>query len=148
MSALRLGGRAFTVINFDRRTVALDHFLLGRIGESGLDRLLPAKGETDVQYMARLQAAAVASGKVPELLSGYLLPVGSSERDWTPELATQTAAHIKQCDTSEDRELVLELAMEVVFGFFRQGIDWHKRFLNFLPGAPETSSSEPETEAS
>lgn len=148
MSAIRLGGRAYTVINFDRRTVTLDHFLYGRLGESGLDRVLPEKGETDAQYMARLQAAAIASGKVPELLSGYLLPMGKGEHDWTPELAAQTAEHIGRCDTSEDRELVYTLTLEVVFGFFRQGIDFHKRFQSSLEGAPETKTNESESAAS
>jgi hypothetical protein len=128
----------------DRRTVMLDHFLLGRLGESGLDRVLPGNGETDAQYMARLQAAAISCGIVPTLLSGYLLPMGIGEQDWTPELAAQTAAHISRCDTAKDRELVYELTIEVVFGFFRQGIDWHNRFRSFSSDVPEAKPTAPE----
>lgn len=134
-----LGGKRFRVIDFDRRTVLLDHYLMAKTREIGLDKVMPGDAEPDASYLIRLQTVLIDSGKAPELLAGYLLPVrwferfiprslrrrfriGLSERDWTPERARETAWHVGRCDAREDRNLVIDLSMQVAFGFFRQGL--------------------------
>lgn len=120
---VKLGERMFHVIDFERRTVAQDLYLQRLIRATGLDRTLPAEDEPPAAYLVRLQAALADSGKAVQLIAGYLLPQGTSERDWTEALAAETARHILGCDTREDRDQVASLALDCVFGFFRQGLE-------------------------
>jgi hypothetical protein len=126
-SPLVLGGRSFRATDFERRTVMQDHWLMRELRATGADKVMPMDGEANEVYLLRLQTILIDSGKVPDLLGGYLLPAGTSEREWTPSTARDTAKHIALCDMPEDRELVLTLAMEVAFGFFKQGLAWLAR---------------------
>jgi hypothetical protein len=137
MTDIVLGGRAFTPVNFDRRTVLIDHYLMREIRASGADKILPADGESSDVWLVRLQAQILHSGRAPQIIAGYLLPVGMTERDWTPEFAAETAKHIGLCDTQADRELVQELAAEVTVAFFRQGL---ASLMTFLSCFPESAS--------
>lgn len=120
---MRLGGRLFTRVNMERRTVLHDQHMLRVIKRSGLDRVLPEEGEDASQFLLRAHSSILESGKTCELLGLFLLPVGKGERDWTPELAREVGQHIGQCDTPEDRALALQLAMEFCLGFFKQALD-------------------------
>lgn len=122
-----LGGKRFVVINFERRTVLIDHYLAKLIRKSGIDKVVPmdSDGEGEAAhraYVVRLQTALLDSGVAHEVIAGFLLPEGKVERDWTPAMGRETAAHIGALDTQDDREAVLRLAMEAVFGFFLSGI--------------------------
>lgn len=125
-----LGGRSFRVIDFDKRTVAADHYLAKLIRESGADKVMPMDGEGDALYVMRMQTLLIDSGKVPAMIAGMLVPDGMGEKDWTRKVAEATAKHIEQCNEPEDRELVNDLAMQVVFGFFKQGLAWLTRSLS------------------
>lgn len=118
-----LGGREFTVIDFDRRTVRQDHYLQTKIQDSGIDKVLPMDSEDDTAYLVRMHNALVRSGRAPEIIACYLLPQGMTNADWTPDVATRTAKFIGALDTADDRDEVHRLAMEAVFGFFRQGLE-------------------------
>ena len=122
MSDLKIGGRLFSVANMERRTVLMDHYQMALLRSIGLDRVMPEDKEEGQDWLMRLHAELLASGKTCELLGAYLLPSGKTERDWTPEMAQQTARHLERCDTAEDRDLVNELALEFVFGFFRHAV--------------------------
>jgi hypothetical protein len=134
---VQLGGRFFCVIDFDQRSVLQDHYLLRITRELGLDKMLPDPEETDVAYQVRMHNALVDSGRAHELLAGYLLPKGVDERAWTPAIAVEVAAHIGACTARKDRDLVLALGMQVVFGFFRQGLEQLERFRASLAPSPQ-----------
>lgn len=117
---LKIGGKLFTVANMERRTVLHDLYLQRVLRRSGLDRAIPEPGEDPEAYSLRLYGELLASGAVCELLGGYLLPLGTTEDQWSAELAAATAAHLGACNTEEDRRQVHQLAAEAVLGFFRR----------------------------
>lgn len=143
-----LGGRAFRVIDFDARNVRNDHYLQKHLRASGLDRVLPAEDESSAAYLVRLQAALLDSGVAVDLIAGYLLPDGVSEAQWTPALAADTAAHIGACTAAADRECVEDLALQAVFGFFRQGLARLARFQSSLATLAPTPSPSPQNPSS
>jgi hypothetical protein len=133
-STVTLGGREFRVVDMGRRTVLLDHYLMRLIRATGIDRVMPMDGDGADTYLARLQSALIDSGRAHELIAGYLLPVGMTEREWTPDIAREVARHVALCDTEADREQVMTLALEVSIGFFRRALRSLNSFPSFLPG--------------
>ena len=138
-SVVTLGGREFTVIDFERRTIAIDLYLHRVMRESRLDRVLPEQEEEVEAYIARIQSAVIDCGRAQELIAGHLVPDGGTEHDWTPAVAAETTRHIGSCNTAEDREIVVELCSRVVFGFFRQWLDQLERSQRSLAVSPLTS---------
>jgi hypothetical protein len=132
LTPIQLGGRNFREIDFNRRTVAIDHYLSKVLRQTGADKVMPMDNEGNDEYLIRMQTLLVDSGKLPELIGGYLLPEGIGETEWTTAMATMTAKHVRQCNTAHDRELVLQIGMNVAFGFFQQGLDWLNRSLSSL----------------
>ncbi len=134
MSEVKLGGRLFSVVNFDAITVRNEHYVMREIAGSELDTVLPAPGEEDTAYMLRLHARVIASLRLPELLAGYLLPAGKLETDWTEAMAAETARLIAGLTTPEDRAEVHRLGLSVVMDFFRVGLASMQTFQNALDG--------------
>lgn len=137
-----LGGQFFRVIDFDHRTVLIDHYLMKMIRKTGADRAMPMDGEHPNVFVIRLQCLLIDSGLTPELLAGYLVPQDITEAQWTPTIAKQTAKFIGQLNTKEDREMVATLSVEVAFGFFKQGLEHYARSQNsFQKEGPEDDPS-------
>lgn len=113
-----LGGRLLSPVNLDRRTVLWQTHVDRLIGDSGIDKVLPSPTESPEAYTLRLHSAVMRSGKACELLGCFLLPLGKTERDWSPAMAGETARFLEQCDTEEDIQQVYQLGMEFVLGFF------------------------------
>lgn len=134
-----LGGRAFHVIDFKRRTVDQDLYMMREIRKSGVDKVMPMDGEEDVQFLVRAQTLLIDSGRAVQIIAAFLLPEGCVERDWTVKMAEQTVQHIQKLDTEEDREQVLTLAMEAVFGFFAHGARRLLHFASVLQAEPPKS---------
>jgi len=140
-----LGGRVFTVSDFDELTVRQHTYVQRIVRATGLDKVVVMDGESDKQYLIRLQTAALDSGQAPELIGGFLLPEGKTERDWTPAMAREIGTHIGLCNTREDRELVGDLALQVAIGFFREGLELLNRLLSY--SSREGASPAPEQSA-
>lgn len=136
-----LGGAAFRVVNFDRRTVLMDHYLAREIRAAGIDKVMPMDGDSNAGYLIRIQTAITDSGRACNILAGYLLPSEMKEQEWTPKTAERTARHIGRCNTQEDRELVSQLCIEVAFGFFKQGLRSLELFRSYFQ-KEESSPSE------
>ena len=111
MATLTLGDKRFQVIDFDRRTVLQDHYVQSVIQQSGIDRLLPDESESDAGFLARVDAALLASGRTVDLIAGLLVPDGQPATEWDRKTAKETAAHIATCTDPDDRELVQQLAL-------------------------------------
>jgi hypothetical protein len=141
MADITLGGRRFKVIDFDRRTVAQDHYLMTVTRQTGADKVMPMDGDSDDAYIIRLQTCLIDSGKACDLIAGYLLAENETEADWTVEKARDIAKHLRGCSTAEDRELVLSLAMQVTIGFFQLGIERYKRLRSSLSEMEAQASS-------
>lgn len=118
MTDVTLGGRQFAALNLEHRTVRWQLHVDRLIGDTGLDRILPATDEEPQAYLLRLHSAVMRSGRVCELLGCFLLPMGKGEADWTPAMAADTAAWIEGLDTEADVQEVYRLGLEFVLGFF------------------------------
>lgn len=137
-----LGGRRFRVLDFDRRTVAHDYAIMSLMRSTGLDRVMPMDGETNAVYLVRLHEALIDSGKACDLVGAYLLPEGFDELDWTPKAAKETAQFIARCNTEDDRLAVNKMAMDVVMGFFKLGLERLKTFLASSAANPSEEKTE------
>jgi len=120
----KLGGRLYQPINLVARTFRSDAAATALINELGLDEITlgPLEDEDLVAYAGRLNHRVIATGRIPDLLGHYLIPVGKTETDWTPELAAETAAIIGAVQDPQERDLVYQLASEFVFFFFRSAL--------------------------
>ena len=125
---IKLGGRQWKVVDYAKRSLIHDHYIMRLMRQTGADKVAPMNGEGNAEYLIRLQTALIDSGHAHDLLAGYLLPIGKTEEDWTPKLAAQTALFIGKLNTEEDRDTANGMLMEVVFGFFRRGLDLLKTF--------------------
>ena len=145
---VQLGGRKFEVVNFDRRTLRIDCYLRRIVDEIGIGKMWFKDGETEIQFGLRLESLIIHSGKIEQLLAGYLLPEKTTEREWTEERAGAVADFLGTLDTAADRQLAIELAREVAYGFFRQWLGWFKRSLSYFETkatmAKRTQSTNPE----
>jgi hypothetical protein len=144
---IKLGGKEFSVVNYDAITALNEHYIMKLMRATGLDVVLPlSQGETDEQYMLRVHAAVVDTLKLHELLAGYLLPLGKTETDWTLALAKETARHIANLTNPDDRAEVHRLGLLVTFDFFRAGLDslrHSQSVLSAMRGSPRESESSP-----
>lgn len=135
---LTVGGRDFSPVDFDRRTVAWQVHVDRLVGDAGLDRMAPLESEDPIHYLARLHQALMRSGKACELLGCFLIPAGMTLREWSTDVADETARHLQQC---EDVETVYGLAGEFLLGFFKRQFLSLQSSLNSF-GARQTAASD------
>lgn len=135
-----IGGRAFLAADLSRRTVRHDHFLTSAIAAAGCDRLEPLPGDNDHIFLVRMFGQMLASGQACRVLAAFLLPIGTTEKQWSPELAAEIQAHLEQCDTEADRQIVQAATMQAARGFFLRG-------LTLLANSPNSTESDGESSA-
>ena len=140
MTDIALGGRLFAPANFDRMTSLQECNVMRLLRASGLDRIMPAQDDSEAAWLAKLNAAVVDCGHLHELIGAFLLPIGKTERDWTPQLSGETKGFLEQLDTPEDRETVHKLGMEVTVGFFMHGVASLRRSENALRGIESSTT--------
>ena len=141
MTDVTLGGRVYTVANMEQRTLLHDVHIRQIFQRTGLDRILPDRSETAESYSARLCAELLISGALCDILGLYLLPLGKTERDWTPALAAEITRAVSVVDTDADRQLAQQLAAEAVLGFFLRELRSLVTFRSsFVAGSPANGS--------
>lgn len=158
---IKLGGRAFQLVNYQGITSLHEHYVMKLLSETGLDKVLPdddlppveeveaavkngsmkqaeaddierQRAQANAEYMARLQQALVNSLRLHELLAAYMIPVGKTEADWSLDLASETAKFLQGLQSREDRDEIHRLSMVVVFDFFRAAVGSWQSSLNSL----------------
>jgi hypothetical protein len=121
-----IGGREFSPIDLDRRTVRQDHFMVAVFRRTGVDRVSSISDEDPKEFLIRLHGKLLASGLACEVLSAFLVPVRDGKplenKEWRQSIAKEVQEHLEGCDTEIDRNLVNQLAFEVMTGFFKQGL--------------------------
>jgi hypothetical protein len=151
---IKLGGRIFQVVNYDDVSVLNEHYIMSLMRATGLDCVMPlAEGEeSDQEYMIRLHAKLVDTLKLPDLLGGYLLPLGKTEADWTLDLAAETGKHIASCRDPADKDEVHRLGLLITMDFFRAGLASLKHSQSVLQtlaaNRPSNASESPPTKRS
>lgn len=114
-----LGGRVFTLADFERITFAQAHYLMTHAGRVGIDQVWPGEGESDEAYEQRLRWSAVSAADIPALLAGYLLPDGQA---WSSEVAEATRRHLEGITDPAEHATVLSLAARVAPDFFGRAL--------------------------
>lgn len=139
MSDIKLGGRMFSVVNMARRTVEHDDYQVTLVKDLGLykSELPEATTAAYDAWLLQQHAQLVYSGRKCDFIAAFLLPLGKSESDWSPETSAEIAAHLKKCDTQEDRERVNELGMELLHGFFRNALHLYEISQSYIRQAEQ-----------
>ncbi len=113
-------------MNMRARTFVCDNAQVAMLQELGLDAMsnAPDPDEDPEVYISRLTAKVIGTRQVHRIVAHYLLPLGKTETDWTPELAAEIAEHLAGVQEESERAALFELAAELTFGFFQRGVLW------------------------
>lgn len=120
-NTIELDGRTFGKLS-GGSTVQHDLWLMQRATESGLATARKWSGETDDAFAARMMEMAIKSGLILEMLGGLLLPEGKGPEDWTPDMATSTAAFLGAVTEPEEKKKVNGLILSLLIDFFSAGL--------------------------
>jgi hypothetical protein len=124
LGQLKLAGKLYQLQAYEGLCVWCEHYAHKVLQDAGLDKaVLPLDGEDGVAWTVRLQSALEGSMMLPKLLGAFLLPVDTLPEDWTPAIAAQTERHIQRMTAKEDKATIHAMALDVVMGFFRGGVD-------------------------
>lgn len=140
---VRLGGRDFRVAR--RCSVKCDGYMINMFRRAGLMplpgmTLSETPGEYGLRMLDRLRDEKGA------LLGGLLLPVGMTEKQWTPAIAAETEAHVLYaCTSIEDRQKIENLTLSLMLHFFEGGIASSLALLSSSPAPTKTSTTDPST---
>lgn len=114
---------------------------------TGVDKITPTVDEAKdpVQFLVRMHGKLIASGYACEVLSAFMVPEERAHEVWRPDIARQVQEHFELANTEEDRQLVNELAFEVMTGFFRRGLVSLMTLLgSSLPGGESDGTKPPQ----
>lgn len=142
---VEIGGKRFSHADLAKRTVRMDHFMVGVFRKTGVDRITPTAEEVNdpLQFLLRMHQKLIASGHTCEVLSAFLLEEGKSESEWRPASAAAVKEHLEGCSTEEDRQLINQLAFEAMTGFFRRGLTSLVAILGSSPPQESDNGVEP-----
>jgi len=93
-----IGGKAFKVIDLERRTVQHDGYLMALVSRLGIDRMAPADDEDAAAFALRVLHRIIEQGAAAELAAAFLLPVDLTETDWTPAHTPRAVQHRRGSD--------------------------------------------------
>jgi len=138
-----LGGRTF--LPLAESTLEHDVELFRLLRSAGLREIAMQKGESGEAFGQRLLEELLAGGKALELLGCVLIPEGTKSEDWTPEIGSQTAAHLAKISNSSEKLQIQSLLISLLILFFEHGLCSLGRFMTSL-GQPEvTTENTPRT---
>lgn len=129
---ITLGGKLFTVQPYDQMSVWCADHVKRWMSQTAIDKVLPFEGESNPAYLARLNQELVNTLRVPELMGLFLLPMGSAESDWTPQLAKQTQKFVAGLTGAEERDTYEALTLQLALGFFAAVMRSLRRSQNYL----------------
>jgi hypothetical protein len=139
-----LGGRRFVAADLSRRTVRQHHYLAGLTRGVGSPKRMPEEGEDPAAFLVEWNADVLGSGEACRLLAAFLLPEGKTEADWTVDMARDTQHFLEALQDEADRDLVDQLVMECLIGFFQRAL---QRLTDSLRSTERAAAAQPQTEA-
>ncbi len=123
--AIALGGRRF--VQLTESTVEHDFRMMALLREVGLDRPMRLEDETPADYGGRLLRDLISSDRALDVLGHLLVPEGTSPRDWSVEMAKETAAFLGGLVHPDDKQRIYALTLEFLLGFFQLELDSLRR---------------------
>lgn len=139
-NSITIGGKIFRVIKSS--TLEHDHWCMGEIRGAGLDRMTVAKDELPDDFVRRILAETIRSGRVYALLGGFLIPDDVQDNDWTPDIAKETAGFMRKLTDPADKSIVNMQVVALLIGFFEKGLVTLTTFKASSSESQETNVSE------
>lgn len=132
---MEIGGKAFQVVDLERRTVRHDARIKAVLSRVGVLRAVRETGTSDERFAEALSRVIVEQEAAAEIAALFLLPAGADV--WTPEIHAEVLAYLHGCATEDDRVLVDQLAFDMVCGFFQLRLRWLDSILISLSLPPQ-----------
>lgn len=139
---ITLGGRIFRALQ--EGTVLHDLHFRKLIAKSGLSRVTIRAGEDPDHFARRLLDELLAAGVVLEIIGCLIIPVGMSDEEWTPELASETARFVGSLRSDADKASVDQLVVSILIDFFARG--YASLWTSPTPSEEEHRPDEPQTQ--
>lgn len=115
-----LGTRIYRVLRAKKAKHEL--WMSGTCYKAGLYDLRRHQGETNQQFAARLHGELSASGAGYRVLGGLIIQEHLEDKDWTPEIAEETAQFVGELEGEDDLETIRCLMRSFLIGFFSSGM--------------------------
>jgi|SRR6185312_10974567 len=103
-------------------TFAHDIWLTRKIREAGLSDITLGADETQEKFIERIAISAYESGIALLLMGGLLIPADMEPRQWSPELAEQTAAFFGEVTDPESKQVLRTQIASALFYFFASAL--------------------------
>lgn len=123
---ITLGGRKFK--HCQHSTIEHDYVTMDRFNAAGLAVIDMAEGATPEQFVAELVSRAVRTGQLFPLLACLLIPAELASKDWTPEIAAATEAHLRTLTEPEDKQVLQGQVAGMFASFFQTGLTTLRTF--------------------
>jgi hypothetical protein len=98
---------------------------------AGLHRVAIEPDELPEEFALRVLRKAAMDGDVFLLLGHLLLPAEREGKEWTPEMAQETADFIANVTDQRDKAIINSQIASVLMGFFANGLSSLIRSQNF-----------------
>lgn len=135
MATCTLGGRAFRALS--RSTLAHDIWLTQRFEACGIDGAAMQAGEDATAFARRLVAALVTSPAIFEVLGGCIIPAERADAEWTPAIAAETAAFLRELTDPDDKAIVRGQIASTIIPFLKAGL------VSFVVSTPASADQRP-----
>jgi hypothetical protein len=115
-----LGGRDFESAGVSTIEQDLAYWRVAKA--SGLDSIEQLEGEGGEEFGERLLNRVIATEQVLPLLGCMLVPEGTPDGGWTPELSREVQAHLKGLTAPEDKARFRAIVLSTLIDFFESGM--------------------------
>lgn len=113
---ITIEGKRF--VTLQNGTFAHDIWLTRKIREAGLANIKIEDGETEDTFIDRIAKTAYESGEALSMLGGLLIPAGTDPRQWTPQLAQESAAFFGNVTDPQSKQVLRTQIASALFYFF------------------------------
>lgn len=135
MEKVTIAGREFKEVRHS--TARHDILTQGQIIAAGLHSLTIEPGEQHDEFMMRVLRTAALKSDIFLLLGHLIMPANQQGKEWTPEMAKETAEFLGNVTDQRDKQIVQAQITSALMSFFLNGI-------SFLSHSPNSSSGNPE----
>lgn len=133
---ITLGGRRFVTVT--DLTVGQHLHYDNLVMNAGLRDARREPGEYTGDFEARLLRLMLnCQGMILELLGTHIIPEGKTSKDWTPQMAKETADFLSTVSGKEALDMVHNLFAHVYLDFFEHGLTSSGDSISSSAGRPE-----------
>jgi hypothetical protein len=108
-----------TYIPVQNPTVRHDCWIMGRVKEAGLGEVELREGERPEDWAKRFMFQLMSSDSALLFMGGVLVP---KDTVWSPKVAQETARHLGDLTSDEDKEVIFGYLLTTLIAFFESGL--------------------------